>query len=182
MDCSGSQTCFSSYKEASLHPARSSACNQSSRGIGTVFWPNRHWQTCWQWGWWLLSSCSMDGTHWTWSCRAQGGRYAFHTRIHNAISWIHYSLYFYYILQTWFPIWSLPWKWTKIRDILQEFMKNHEFRCTKKCPGKEFIVEFIHEFMGNHEFIYELWFLVYQKVTCHKPSRQVSWLCNAGSG
>ena len=36
-------------------------------------------------------------------------------------------------------------------DIWHEFMKNYEFWCTKKCPGKEFI----YEFMKNHEFIYE---------------------------
>ena len=34
-------------------------------------------------------------------------------------------------------------------------MKNYEFWCTKKCPGKEFISKFIYEIMENHEFIYE---------------------------
>ena len=36
----------------------------------------------------------------------------------------------------------------KIQDIWHEFMK----KCTKKCPGKEFISEFIYELMGNFEF------------------------------
>ena len=43
----------------------------------------------------------------------------------------------------------------KIHDIWHEFMKKYEFWCTKKCPGTEFIYEFIYEFMGNHDFIYE---------------------------
>ena len=34
-------------------------------------------------------------------------------------------------------------------------MKNYEFWCIKKCPGKEFILEFMYEFMGNHKYIYE---------------------------
>ena len=34
-------------------------------------------------------------------------------------------------------------------------MKNFEFWCTKKCPGKEFILEITYEFIENHECIYE---------------------------
>ena len=37
-------------------------------------------------------------------------------------------------------------------------MKNYEYRCTEngeKCPGKDFISEFIYDFIENHEFIYE---------------------------
>ena len=34
-------------------------------------------------------------------------------------------------------------------------MKNYEFWCTKKCPGKEFKSEFIYEYMENHEFMYD---------------------------
>ena len=41
-------------------------------------------------------------------------------------------------------------------------MKNYEFWCTKECPAKEFI----YEFMENHEFIYDFmkktWFGVTQ--------------------
>ena len=43
----------------------------------------------------------------------------------------------------------------QIHDIWHDFMKNSEFWYTKKCPGKEFISEFIYEFMKNHEFKYE---------------------------
>ena len=42
-----------------------------------------------------------------------------------------------------------------IQDIWHDFMKNFEFRCTKKCPGKEFILEFTYEFIENHECIFE---------------------------
>ena len=48
-----------------------------------------------------------------------------------------------------------PMKRGQIHDIWHEFMKNYELWCTQKCPGKEFISEFIYELMGNHEFIYE---------------------------
>ena len=41
MDCSGSPTYFSTFQAASPHYARSSACNQSLRGIGTAVLPNR---------------------------------------------------------------------------------------------------------------------------------------------
>ena len=79
--------------------------------------------------------------------------------------WIHRNLpSFHYILhdilhdirQTWFLIRSLTWKEAKIHDIWHELMKNYEFWCTKKCPGKEFISEFIYELMGNSEFKIEL--------------------------
>ena len=41
MGCSGGPTYFSTFQAASLHYARSRACNQSLRGIGTVVLPNR---------------------------------------------------------------------------------------------------------------------------------------------
>ena len=41
MGCSGGPTYFSTFQAASLHYARSRACNQSLRGNGTVVLPNR---------------------------------------------------------------------------------------------------------------------------------------------
>ena len=40
-----------------------------------------------------------------------------------------------------------PGKEAKIHDMWNDFKKNYEFWCTKKCPGKELISEFIYEFM-----------------------------------
>ena len=40
-----------------------------------------------------------------------------------------------------------------MHDNWHDFMKNYEFWCTKKCPGKVFISEFIYEIMENHKFI-----------------------------
>ena len=50
----------------------------------------------------------------------------------------------------------------QIHDIWHDFMKNYELLYTKKCPGKEFIYEFIYEFMKNHEFIYEFIIFIYE--------------------
>ena len=94
-------------------------------------------------------------------------------RIHTNCPSIYYILHdiLHDILQTWFPIRSLPWKEAKIHNIWHNFMKYYEFWWTKKCPGKEFMSKFIYEFMENHLFIYEImkkniWFRVYQEVYC----------------